>query len=145
MIRGPLEPQRGRLPATLVSLRSSRRAYLNSPLVRFRSCRSWGERQEKTPSHKSSTIPSRSTRSPVRDVVAPRVAARLLTCISFPLRGLGRHGVHSCKRCMTCARASAPNFLIFPLRLRMCPTSIGSSGIRPYHPPMVYDVSGPHS
>jgi hypothetical protein len=37
-----------------------------------------GKGRRKTPSHMSSTVPSRSSRSPVRDIVAPPVAARLL-------------------------------------------------------------------
>jgi hypothetical protein len=37
-----------------------------------------GGRQAKKPSHRSSTVPSRSARSPVRDIFAPPFATRLL-------------------------------------------------------------------
>jgi hypothetical protein len=38
-----------------------------------------GKGRRKTPSYRSSTVPSRSTRSPVRDTAAPPVATRLPT------------------------------------------------------------------
>jgi hypothetical protein len=111
-------------------MRSSGRAYLTYALLRIRSYRSWGGiKQAKKPSHRSSTPPFQSARSPVRNVIVPPVGACLLAQTALPLRGLGRKEVNSYIHYLAGAYTSAPDFLMSRVRRRMFQISIRSCEI----------------
>jgi hypothetical protein len=76
-MRALLQPLRGRQSAKLVSMRSSRRAYLAFALVRLRPCRSWGGNAGETPSRTCRRRPD--PRAPPFEIVAaPPIASLLL-------------------------------------------------------------------
>jgi hypothetical protein len=86
---------------------------------------------------------------PVPIRALPRPRCRCSSRRSLPpilnlllLRGLGRKEIHSYIRCLVGALATAPDFLMSPIRLRQFPMPILSSKIRPYPPPMAYVVKG---